>query len=94
MEGQERTPARVGCFSEGRGFFAAFRVGEHRSSHGVCMHVFILTCVPLFCDPMDCSLPGSSAHGILQTRILTPGALPHPGIEPTSSALVDWFFNY
>ena len=22
------------------------------------------------CDPMDCSLPGSSVHGILQTRIL------------------------
>ena len=23
-----------------------------------------------FCDPMDCSLPGSSVHGILQARIL------------------------
>ena len=23
-----------------------------------------------FCDPMDCSLPGSSIHGILQARIL------------------------
>ena len=22
------------------------------------------------CDPTDCSLPGSSVHGILQTRIL------------------------
>ena len=22
------------------------------------------------CDPMDCSLPGSSAHGILQARVL------------------------
>ena len=22
------------------------------------------------CDPMDCNLPGSSVHGILQTRIL------------------------
>ena len=27
------------------------------------------SCLTL-CDPMDCSLPGSSAHGILQTRIL------------------------
>ena len=26
--------------------------------------------VPTICDPMDYSLPGSSAHGILQTRIL------------------------
>ena len=25
---------------------------------------------PLFCDPMDCSLPGSSIHGILQARIV------------------------
>ena len=23
-----------------------------------------------FCDPMDCSLPGSSAHGILQAKML------------------------
>ena len=25
---------------------------------------------PNLCDPMDCSLPGSSFHGILQARIL------------------------
>ena len=25
---------------------------------------------PILCDPMDCSLPGSSAHGILQARML------------------------
>ena len=25
---------------------------------------------PTLCDPMDCSLPGSSVHGILQERIL------------------------
>ena len=25
----------------------------------------------LFCNPMDCSLPGSSVHGISQARILT-----------------------
>ena len=25
---------------------------------------------PTFCDLMDCSLPGSSVHGILQARIL------------------------
>ncbi|CAM9632051.1 unnamed protein product [Rangifer tarandus platyrhynchus] len=28
------------------------------------------------CDPMDCSLPGSSVHGILQTRILEWVAIP------------------
>ena len=25
---------------------------------------------PTLCHPMDCSLPGSSVHGILQARIL------------------------
>ena len=42
------------------------------------------------CDPMDCSPPGSSVHGILQARILEwvpcspPGDLPNPGIKPSS----------
>ena len=41
------------------------------------------------CNPMDCSPPSSSVHGILQARILEWVAsrdLPDPGIEPTSSA--------
>ena len=44
-------------------------------------------------DPMDCSLPGSSLHGILQARVLEWVAisfssdLPNPGIEPRSPAL-------
>ena len=29
-----------------------------------------LSCVQLFRNPMDCSPPGSSVHGILQARIL------------------------
>ena len=54
------------------------------------------------CDPVDCSLPGSSVHGILQARILEwvamppPGELPNPGIEPASlmsPALAGWFFT-
>ena len=32
-------------------------------------------CPPL-CDPMDCSPPGSSVHGILQTRIMELVAIP------------------
>ena len=31
---------------------------------------------PTLCDPMDCSLLGSSVHGILQTRILEWVAVP------------------
>ena len=30
---------------------------------------------PTLSDPMDCSLPGSSVHGILQTRVLEWGAI-------------------
>ena len=30
---------------------------------------------PTLCDPMDCSLPGSSLHGILQARVLEWGAI-------------------
>ena len=32
--------------------------------------VHLLSCVWLFCDPMDCSPSGSSVHGISQARIL------------------------
>ena len=51
---------------------------------------------PTVCDPVDCSLPDFSVHGILQARILelimelpfpSPGDLPHPGIKPGSPAL-------
>ena len=43
----------------------------------------------ILCDPIDCSPPGSSVHGILQARILEWVAVPSrdfpsPGIKPTS----------
>ena len=48
---------------------------------------------PTLCDPMDCTLPGSSNQRVLQARILewvafpSPGDLPDPGIEPRSPVL-------
>ena len=36
----------------------------------MCVCVKLLQVCPTLCDPMDFSLPGSSAHGILQARIL------------------------
>ena len=30
---------------------------------------------PTLCDPVDCSLPGSSTHGIFQARVLEWGAI-------------------
>ena len=48
---------------------------------------------PSLCNPMDCSPPGSSAHGSLQARILewivmssSGGIFPDPGIESVSPA--------
>ena len=73
-------------------------------STGVGCH-FLLQCVkvkseseaaqscPTLSNPMDCSPPGSSVHGIFQARVLEWGAipssrdLPHPGIKPGSSTL-------
>ena len=42
-----------------------------RSCHSLpsCCCLVIQFC-PILCDPMDCSLPGSSVHGIFQARIL------------------------
>ena len=37
-------------------------------------------CVSLS-DPMDCSLPGSSAHGIFQARVLEWGAIAFSGLS-------------
>ena len=44
------------------------------------------SCLTL-CDPMDCSLPGSSVHGIFQARVLEWGAIAfsHYALKGSSS---------
>ena len=55
-----------------------------------CIHLIPKPCL---CNPMDCSLTGSSVHGISQARILEWVAIPSPGdlpdlrIEPAFLAL-------
>ena len=52
----------------------------------VCVHSTTQSC-PTLCCPMDCSLPGSSVHGIFQARILENVAIfPSKG----SSQPKDW----
>ena len=52
-----------------------------------CVHAQSLQSSPTLCNPMDCSPPGSSVHGISQARILEWVAVPssrgssHPGIK-------------
>ena len=47
----------------------------------MCYLTFVLCCdkllqsCPTLCEPIDCSLPGSSVHGILQARILERAAI-------------------
>ena len=38
--------------------------------------VLVAQSCPTLCDPIDCNLPGSSVHGILQPRILEWVAIP------------------
>ena len=58
--------------------------------------------VQLFCNPRDCSPPGSSVQGIFSQEYWswlsfpTPGDLPDPGIKPAcpvSPALAGGFFT-
>ena len=39
-------------------------------SEGTYEYVLVAQSCPTLCNPMDCSLPDFSAHGILQARIL------------------------
>ena len=41
-----------------------------------CMRAELLQSCPTLCNPVDCSLPGCSVHGILQARILKWIAMP------------------
>ena len=77
----------------------------HASMQCLLVHVSIQSCLTL-CDPMDCSWPGFSIHGILQARILEWVTMPssrfdlgdqtNPGVEPESflsPALAGRFFT-
>ena len=44
---------------------------------------------PTLSDPMDCTLSGSSIHGIVQARVLEWGAIAFPN-KDTEDQLYDW----
>ena len=76
-------------------------VGSHRVRHDWSDLAAAAAAVAL-CDPMDCSPPESSVHGILQAQMLEWVAvpplvdLPDPGSQPTSlkyQALAGRFFT-
>ena len=52
----------------------------------LCVYVWVTQSCLTLCDPMDCSSPGFSVHGILQARTLEWVAIPYSflqGISPT-----------
>ena len=68
----------------------------------VCVCVLVAQSCPTLCDPMDCSLLGSSVHGFSRQEYWKgllcppPGDLSSPGVEPASpksSALACWIFT-
>ena len=61
------------------------------------MNAQLLQSRPILCDPMDCSPPGSSVHGILQARntgvgccALLQGIFPTQGLNPRLLSLLHW----
>ena len=63
-----------------------------------CYCYLVAKLCPTLCNPMDCSPPGSSVHGIFQARILEWVAISFskvssgPGTEPVSPSLAGRFF--
>ena len=65
----------------------ATREALNKSSLNFLMLCLVIQSCPTLCDPMDCSLPGSSVHGVLQARILEWVAMPS---SRGSSQPKDW----
>ena len=66
---------KVTCktFFQKKVFVVVFKGEMDKMTSGVCVFVCVCVCAqscPTLCDPLDCSSPGSSVHGIFQARIL------------------------
>ena len=70
--------------------FVVFASDRKDSSPGE-VEVLVTQSCPTLCDPMDCSPPGSSVHGILQARILKWVAMPFSGGWGCDSYAALWF---
>ena len=55
----------------------------------VCVYAKLLQSCLTLCDPMDCRPPGSSVHGILQTRIMEWVAMPS-----SRDVIIQYMFNF
>ena len=55
---------------EGEKWLVLIMARIRQDKHLIMAVVLVAQLWPTVCDPMDCSPPGSSVHGLLQTRIL------------------------
>ena len=53
--------------------------------------VLVIQSCGILCDPVDCSPPGSSVHGILQARIQNGLPFPSSRIFPTQGSNPGFF---
>ena len=67
---QPRNRTRISCIAGG--FFISWATREAVAAAAATKS---LQLCPTLSDPMDCSLPGSSIHGIFQARVLEWGAI-------------------
>ena len=74
----QRFLASTGCLSSELGRLVQIRSAIQGLGSGSWRNLCVLVAqsCPTLCDPMDCSAPGSSVHGILQARILEWVAMP------------------
>ena len=70
-----------------------FYLNNKEEINRIKVKVLVTQSCPTLCNPKNCSLPGSSVHGILQARKLewvavtfSSGSSP-PGMEPGSTKL-------
>ena len=77
-------------------FFCYFWPIDHVGSSMCVCCVKLLRQCQAFCDPMDCSLPGSSVHGSSRQEYwrglpcASPGILPTQGLTPCLLCLLHW----
>ena len=65
-------------FLERKGQLKPEQLGKREYIHMCteCVRAKLLQSRPILCDPVDCSPPGSSVHGVLQARVLEGAAMP------------------